>query len=82
MARGPALVRRGRKANHSASVRWRLAVEIAGGERALMERARAAGLARRTVNWWRSQDRVPASRLLPFLLERYLEARRPAKRRA
>lgn len=69
--------RPGRKMTHSATIPWALAVEIAGGVAPLIE-----GAAARTWRWWRSEDAVPAYRVLGFLLDHYLAARRPVRRRA
>ena len=63
--------RRGRKATHSQSIPWSLAVEIAGGVEYLI-----AGMPRKTWRWWRSEDAVPAYAVVRFLLEHYLAARR------
>lgn len=66
--------RRGRKAGHTESIPWALAVEIAGDETALVK-----GVPARTWHWWRSEDAVPAYRVLPFLLARYLATRQPVR---
>lgn len=63
--------RRGRKSTHAESIPWDLAVEIAGDEGRLI-----AGVPDRTWRWWRSEDAVPAYRVLGFLLERYRAQRR------
>ena len=62
--------RPGRKSGHSESIPWSLAVEIAGSEAGLVR-----GVPARTRQWWRSEDAVPAYRVLPFLLARYLATR-------
>ena len=63
--------RRGRKSTHAESIPWDLAVEIAGDEGRLI-----AGVPDRTWRWWRSEDAVPAYRVLRFLLARFVREHR------